>query len=49
MKIQEPAKVEPPKQQPPVTNGNLDEDILLANRQKLAQRMAGPKKKADKQ
>ncbi|XP_008217368.1 signal recognition particle receptor subunit alpha homolog isoform X1 [Nasonia vitripennis] len=33
-----------------VQNGVLDEDILLANRLKLAQKMAsGPKKKADKQ
>ena len=33
-----------------VQNGGLDEDILLANRLKLAQKMSsGPKKKADKQ
>lgn len=30
-------------------NGELDEEILIANRMKLAQKMAGQKKKADKQ
>lgn len=30
-------------------NGELDEEILITNRMKLAQKMAGQKKKADKQ
>lgn len=30
-------------------NGELDEEILIVNRMKLAQKMAGQKKKADKQ
>ena len=32
-----------------VQNGEVSEDVLMANRMKLAQKMAGPKKKADKQ
>ncbi|XP_012254316.1 signal recognition particle receptor subunit alpha homolog [Athalia rosae] len=48
VKIQEPVKIDPPKPSP-VTNGEVDEDILAANRLKLAQKMGGPKKKADKQ
>lgn len=30
-------------------NGELDEETLITNRMKLAQKMAGQKKKADKQ
>ncbi|XP_032685876.1 signal recognition particle receptor subunit alpha homolog isoform X2 [Odontomachus brunneus] len=45
-KIQE--KQEPLKQQA-IHNGELDEETLIANRIKLAQKMAGQKKKADKQ
>ncbi|XP_046432998.1 signal recognition particle receptor subunit alpha homolog isoform X1 [Neodiprion fabricii] len=48
LKIQEPVKPDVPKQSP-VTNGELDEETLLANRLKLVQKIAGPKKKADKQ
>ncbi|XP_072750017.1 signal recognition particle receptor subunit alpha homolog isoform X2 [Anoplolepis gracilipes] len=48
-----PAKIqEPPKQkldQQAEHNGELDEEILIANRMKLAQKMTGQKKKADKQ
>ncbi|XP_072750016.1 signal recognition particle receptor subunit alpha homolog isoform X1 [Anoplolepis gracilipes] len=43
---------EPPKQkldQQAEHNGELDEEILIANRMKLAQKMTGQKKKADKQ
>lgn len=47
-KIQEIPKQEPPKQQVE-HNGELDEEILIANRKKIAQKMAGQKKKADKQ
>ncbi|XP_014467348.1 PREDICTED: signal recognition particle receptor subunit alpha homolog isoform X2 [Dinoponera quadriceps] len=47
-KIQEIPKQEPLKQQV-VHNGELDEETLIANRMKLAQKMAGQKKKADKQ
>ena len=32
-----------------VQNGELDEEVLIANRMKLLQKMSGPKKKADKQ
>lgn len=41
-------KQEPLKQQA-VHNGVLDEETLITNRMKLAQKMAGQKKKADKQ
>lgn len=47
-----PAKVqETPKQKllQAEHNGELDEEILIANRMKLAQKMTGQKKKADKQ
>ncbi|XP_012215278.1 signal recognition particle receptor subunit alpha homolog isoform X1 [Linepithema humile] len=47
-KIQEIPKQELPKQQVE-HNGELDEEILIANRMKLAQKMSGQKKKADKQ
>ncbi|XP_029172260.1 signal recognition particle receptor subunit alpha homolog isoform X2 [Nylanderia fulva] len=47
-KIQEPPKQELLKQQTE-HNGELDEEVLLANRLKLAQKKAGQKKKADKQ
>ncbi|XP_015594091.1 signal recognition particle receptor subunit alpha homolog isoform X2 [Cephus cinctus] len=48
VKIQEPLKPEPPK---PANNqnGELDEEILMANRLKLAQKLTGQKKKAEKQ
>lgn len=48
VKIQEAPKAEPPKQTIS-QNGELDEDTLMANRMKLAQKMSGSKKKADKQ
>lgn len=32
-----------------IQNGEMNEDILMANRLRLAQKMSGPKKKADKQ
>lgn len=47
-KIQDVSKQELPKQQIE-HNGELDEETLIANRMKLAQKMAGQKKKADKQ
>ncbi|XP_011338925.1 signal recognition particle receptor subunit alpha homolog isoform X2 [Ooceraea biroi] len=47
-KIQEISKQEVVKQ-PVERNGELDEETLIANRMKLAQKMAGQKKKADKQ
>lgn len=47
-KIQEAPKPNLLKQQAE-HNGELDEEILIANRMKLAQKMTGPKKKADKQ
>ncbi|XP_011172966.1 signal recognition particle receptor subunit alpha homolog isoform X1 [Solenopsis invicta] len=47
-KIQDVPKQELPKQQVQ-HNGQLDEETLIANRMKLAQKMAGQKKKADKQ
>lgn len=47
-KIQDVLKQELPKQQIE-HNGELNEETLIANRMKLAQKMAGPKKKADKQ
>lgn len=47
-KIQEIPKQEPVKQQA-LHNGELDEETLIANHMKLAQKMAGQKKKADKQ
>ncbi|EFN63821.1 Signal recognition particle receptor subunit alpha-like protein [Camponotus floridanus] len=46
-KIQETPKQK--LQQQAEHNGELDEEILIANRMKLAQKMAGQKKKADKQ
>ncbi|XP_020292305.1 signal recognition particle receptor subunit alpha homolog [Pseudomyrmex gracilis] len=47
-KLQEITKQEVPKQTV-VHNGELEEDVLIANRMKLAQKMVGQKKKADKQ
>ncbi|XP_012535416.2 signal recognition particle receptor subunit alpha homolog [Monomorium pharaonis] len=47
-KIQDVPKQELPKQQME-HNGELNEETLIANRIKLAQKMAGQKKKADKQ
>ncbi|XP_018047606.1 PREDICTED: signal recognition particle receptor subunit alpha homolog isoform X1 [Atta colombica] len=47
-KIQDVPKQELPKHQVE-HNGELDEETLIANRMKLAQKMAGQKKKADKQ
>lgn len=47
-KIQETPKQELLKQQTE-HNGELDEEVLIANRIKLAQKKAGQKKKADKQ
>ncbi|KAG5318571.1 SRPRA protein, partial [Pseudoatta argentina] len=47
-KIQDVPKQELPKHQAE-HNGELDEETLIANRMKLAQKMAGQKKKADKQ
>lgn len=47
-KIQESPKQELLKQQTE-HNGELDEEVLIANRIKLAQKKAGQKKKADKQ
>ncbi|KYN28419.1 Signal recognition particle receptor subunit alpha like protein [Trachymyrmex cornetzi] len=46
-KIQDAPKQELPKHQVE-HNGELDEETLIANRMKLAQKMAGQKKKADK-
>ncbi|XP_011630084.1 signal recognition particle receptor subunit alpha homolog, partial [Pogonomyrmex barbatus] len=48
IKIQDVPKQELPKQQME-HNGELDEETLIANRMKLAQKIAGQKKKADKQ
>ncbi|KAL0123833.1 hypothetical protein PUN28_005991 [Cardiocondyla obscurior] len=47
-KIQDIPKQESPKQHVE-HNGELDEETLITNRMKLAQKMAGQKKKADKQ
>ncbi|XP_011869632.1 PREDICTED: signal recognition particle receptor subunit alpha homolog isoform X1 [Vollenhovia emeryi] len=47
-KIQDIPKQELPKQQVE-HNGELNEETLITNRMKLAQKMAGQKKKADKQ
>lgn len=49
VKITEPVKVEPPPSPTPVSNGSeISEDILLQNRQRLAMKMGGPKKKDKK-
>lgn len=47
-KIQDIPKQQLPKQQVE-HNGEIDEETLITNRMKLAQKMAGQKKKADKQ
>lgn len=47
-KTQETCKQQEAVKQPE-RNGQLDEETLIANRVKLAQKMAGQKKKADKQ
>lgn len=50
VKAQESPKPEPVAKLPVAEeNGNGEDDILLANRLRLAQKMGGPRKKADKQ
>lgn len=46
--MQEISKLESPKSQINL-NGEVDEEMLIANRMKLAQKLSGKKKKADKQ
>lgn len=48
-KIQEVPKVPDSPKPNVVQNGESNEDVLMANRLRLAQKMSGPKKKADKQ
>lgn len=50
VKIRESPKPEPTIKPPAIEqNGDAEHDIFLANRLRLAQKMGGPKKKADKQ
>ncbi|XP_043284577.1 signal recognition particle receptor subunit alpha homolog isoform X2 [Venturia canescens] len=50
VKIQEPPKSEAVIKEPVIEeNGDAECDVFLANRLRLAQKMGGPKKKADKQ